>query len=240
MGTMEVRSIACSHVGLVRTANEDSFLECSDLGLFVVADGMGGATAGALASNAIVTALGAIPRTLSAPSLLAEIRARIDRVNSDLQREAAARGPDVMIGSTVAGLVLREGHFACFWAGDSRVYRLRAGELDQLTRDHSAVQQMIDAGVLHPSEAERHPHANVISRAVGVDPAVQLDWVHAPIRAGDIFLVCSDGLTRFVADAEIEAALATTRIERAIQDLLALTLARGARDNVTVVLAATA
>ena len=236
---MGVRSVACSHVGLVRTANEDAFLERPDLGLFVVADGMGGATAGALASNAIVATLGAVDPTLPAPALLAEIRTRIARVNADLQREAAARGPDVMIGSTVAGLVLRDGHFACFWAGDSRVYRLRAGELDQLTRDHSAVQQMIDAGVLLPEDAERHPHANVISRAVGVDPAVTLDWVHAPTRPGDVFLLCSDGLTRFVADAELETALASP-MDRACQDLLALTLSRGARDNVTILLATTA
>lgn len=239
MTGQDARSVAYTHVGLVRAANEDSFLERPDLGLWVVADGMGGATAGALASNSVVTALGAIAPHLAAPAMMAEIRARIDAVNATLQHEAAARGPDIMIGSTVAGLVIRDGHFACFWAGDSRVYRLRRGELDQLTHDHSAVQQMIDAGVLAPEAAERHPHANVITRAVGVDPTVSLDWVHAPIQPGDRFLLCSDGLTRAVADAELETALAAP-IDQAARDLIALTLARGARDNVTVVLAATA
>lgn len=236
MGGMAVRSVSCSHVGLVRKANEDSFLDRPDLGLWVVADGMGGATAGALASGTIVATLDRIGPALSGPALLADIRARIDTVNTQLQQEAGRRGWDVTIGSTVAGLVLRDGHFACFWAGDSRVYRFRSGELDQLTRDHSVVQDMVDAGVLHPDEAERHPHASVILRAVGVDETVVLAWVHAPVQPGDVFLLCSDGLTRMVADTELEAALASGPIEQVSRDLLALTLERGAKDNVTIVL----
>ena len=236
MGGTAVRSVSCSHVGLVRKANEDSFLERPDLGLWVVADGMGGATAGALASNAIVASLDRIAPHLPGQAMLAEIRTRIDAVNTELQQEAGRRGWDVTIGSTVAGLVLRDGHFACFWAGDSRVYRYRAGELDQLTRDHSIVQDMVDAGVLHPTEAERHPHASVILRAVGVDETVELAWVHAPVQPGDIFLLCSDGLTRMIADAELEAALASGPIDQVSRDLLALTLDRGAKDNVTILL----
>ena len=236
MGGTAVRSVSCSHVGLVRQANEDSFLDRPDLGLWVVADGMGGATAGSLASSSIVAALDRIGPALPAPALLAEIRARIDSVNTELQQEANRRGWDVTIGSTVAGLVLRDGHFACFWAGDSRVYRYRAGELDQLTRDHSVVQDMVDAGVLQRHEAERHPHASVILRAVGVDETVVLAWVHAPVQPGDIFLLCSDGLTRMVADDELEAALASGPIEQVSRDLLAMVLERGAKDNVTIVL----
>ena len=238
MGGVAVQSVSCSHVGRVRQANEDSFLERPDLGLWVVADGMGGATAGALASGAIVAALDRIGRHLPPPAMRAEIRARIDAVNTHLQQEASRRGADVTIGSTVAGLVLRDGHFACFWAGDSRVYRYRAGELDQLTRDHSVVQDMVDAGVLQPHEAERHPHASVILRAVGVDATVELAWVHAPVQPGDVFLLCSDGLTRMVADSEIEAALASGPLEQVSRDLLTLTLDRGAKDNVTILLVA--
>ena len=231
------RSVACTHVGLVRTHNEDSFLERPDLGLWAVADGMGGMTAGEVASQAVVAALDAIPAALDAPSLLAEIRTRIAAVNAHLQELAARRGPDTTIGTTVAGLIVHNGWFACFWAGDSRIYRFRDGELDQLTRDHSLVQDMVDAGVLAAADAESHPHASVIQRAVGVDPEVELQWVHARVETGDVFLLCSDGLTRMVPDDEITGTLHAP-IERACPALLARTLERGARDNVTVILVA--
>ncbi len=238
MGGAGLRSAACTHVGLVRGHNEDSFLDRPDIGLWAVADGMGGMTAGDAASQAVVAALSGIAGPLEAPALIGEVRRRIGAVNAELRRMAHRRGPDVTIGTTVAGLVVHSGHFACFWAGDSRVYRHRGGELDQLTRDHSLVQDMVDAGLLLPDEAERHPHASVIQRAVGVDDDLKLDWVHAPVEPGDIFLLCSDGLTRMVADSELEAALGQDCIERACGTLLALTLDRGARDNVTMVLVA--
>ena len=238
MGGPGLRSVACTHVGLVRKHNEDSFLDRPDLGLWAVADGMGGMTAGEVASQAVVDALGGITGPLDAPRLKAEICARTEAVNAKLLDLAAQRGPDTTIGSTVAGLVVHSGHFACFWAGDSRVYRLRAGELDQLTRDHSLVQDMVDAGLLAPEDAERHPHASVIQRAVGVDETLVLDWVHAPIEPGDLFLLCSDGLTRMVGDAELEAALGRGPMEATCDALLSLTLQRGAKDNVTILLVA--
>ena len=233
-----LRSVAHSDVGRVRKHNEDSFLDRPDLGLWTVADGMGGMTAGEVASQAIVAALDGIAAGLDAPSVLAEIRDRIAAVNARLLDLAGRRGPGVVIGSTVAGLVVRGGHFACFWAGDSRVYRFRGGELDQLTRDHSLVQDMVDAGVLRPEDAERHPQANVVQRAVGVDDELALDWVHARIERGDVFLLCSDGLTRMVADSEIEQALCGGGITEVGPALIATTLDRGAKDNVTVILVA--
>ena len=226
-----------THVGLVRAHNEDAFLDRPDLALWAVADGMGGMTAGEVASRAVVEALDTIPPGLDAPALLAVIRARIAAVNASLLALAAARGPDTVIGTTVAGLVLHSGWFACFWAGDSRIYRARAGTLEQLTRDHSLVQDMVDAGALAPEDAERHPHASVIQRAVGVDEDVELQWAHARIEPGDVFLICSDGLTRMVPDAEIAQALHAP-IEAAAPALLARTLERGARDNVTLILVA--
>lgn len=234
----ELRSVGRTHVGLVRKHNEDAFLERPDLGLWLVADGMGGMTAGEVASQAIVAALGGIAGPLDAPALTAEIRGRIAAVNTGLLGLAARRGPGTTIGSTVAGLVVRGGHFACFWAGDSRVYRFRAGELDQLTRDHSLVQDMVDAGLLRPEDAERHPQASVIQRAVGVDEDIKLDWVHAPVEPGDVFLLCSDGLTRMVRNEELEQALGRGPIEEVSAALIALTLERGAKDNVTVILVA--
>lgn len=231
------RSVGCTHVGLVRAHNEDSFLERPDLGLWAVADGMGGATAGEVASQAVVSALDAIPGPLDASAMLGEVRTRIAAVNDELLEMAAGRGPDTIIGTTVAGLLVHSGWFACFWAGDSRVYRFRGGTLDQLTRDHSLVQDMVDAGVLAAADAESHPHASVIQRAVGVDAEIELQWVHARVEDGDVFLLCSDGLTRMVRDDELQDALGHS-LEEACSALLALTLQRGARDNVTMVLVA--
>ena len=233
-----MHSVASTHVGHVRKHNEDSFLDRPDLGLWVVADGMGGMTAGEVASQAVVASLDGIAPGLDAQALTAEVRERIAAVNTTLLDMAAARGPDTTIGCTVAGLIERNGHFACFWAGDSRIYRHRRGELDRLTRDHSLVQDMIDSGLLQPREAETHPMSSVIQRAVGVDATIQLDWVHAPIEPGDIYLLCSDGLTRMIPDEELEAALAQGPIARSCQALLELTLERGAKDNVTLILVA--
>ena len=235
MGT-RLRSVACSHAGLVRAHNEDSFLDRPDIGLFVVADGMGGMTAGDVASAAIVTALDQIAATDDTPALMQAVRARLSAVNASLLALAERRGPGIVIGSTVAGLVVRDGHFACFWAGDSRVYRYRAGELDRLTRDHSLVQDMVDAGLLAPADAETHPHASVIQRAVGIEAELTLDGVHAAAEAGDVFLLCSDGLTRMVNDEELEHQLGQAPIEAVSAALLDLVLRRGAKDNVTTVL----
>ena len=232
-----VQSVSLTHVGLVRSHNEDAVLDRPDLALWAVADGMGGMTAGEVASQAVIEALGTVPQGLDAPSLLAEIRARIGGVNSELLAMAAARGPDTVIGTTIVGLVLHSGWYACFWAGDSRIYRTRAGVLEQLTRDHSLVQDMVDAGMIAPEAAERHPHASVIQRAVGVDEEVEMQWAHARIERGDVFLLCSDGLTRMVPDPEI-ADMLQAPIAAAAPALLARTLERGAKDNVSIVLVA--
>ena len=231
-----VRSVACSHPGLVRHHNEDAYLDRAEIGLWVVADGMGGMTAGDVASNLIVTALADIPPPPGAADLLHEVRRRVNAANAELRAMAAERGPEVTIGSTIAGLIVHGRHFACFWAGDSRVYRSRNGELDRLTRDHSLVQAMVDAGLLLPEKAEHHPHASVIQRAVGVEDVLTLDCVHAKVMPGDVFLLCSDGLTRMVGDAELERSIASRPIDAACEELLDLVLSRGAKDNVTMIL----
>lgn len=231
-----MRSVACSHTGLVRKHNEDSYLERPDIGLWAVADGMGGMSAGEVASQAIASALDGIGGPLGPSDLVLEVRRRIEAVNARLRVLAARRGPDVVIGSTFVGLVVRDGSFAVLWAGDSRLYRFRDGELDRLTRDHSLVQDMVDAGLLAPGDAERHPNASVIQRAVGVDEDILLDTVGARVQPGDVFLLCSDGLTRMVGDEELEGELGRGSIEQVCDSLLALVLARGAKDNVTIVL----
>ena len=161
------RSWAVTHPGTKRTHNEDAYVDRPDLGLWAVADGAGGHAAGEVASGMIADALEAIPAGLSASELLAQVRLAIERTHLALREEAARRGPDVMVASTVVVMLARGDHFACLWAGDSRAYLLRGGMLRQITRDHSLVQELLEAGAIGPDEVDEPSAGNVITRAVG-------------------------------------------------------------------------
>jgi serine/threonine protein phosphatase PrpC len=157
-------------------------------------------------------------------------------VNDQLQQEAVQQGGDRLSASTVVTLLVFGQHFACAWAGDSRLYLVRDYRLRQISRDHSEVQEMVDHGVLTPEEARTHPRANVVTRAVGAHDALQIDKVQDRVRHDDIFLLCSDGLTKMIEDREIAALLGGDRpIEMSVEMLVDKTLERGATDNVTVV-----
>lgn len=226
-------SDAATHPGAVRKRNEDSLVHRPDLGLWAVADGAGGHGAGDVASQAVAAALEAIPPGLSAAEILAQARLRLTSVHADLQAQAAALGPDRIIATTVVMLMARHGYFACLWAGDSRAYLLRGGSLQRVTRDHSLVQEMVDQGTLTEAEAEAHPQANVILRAVGAAGALLLDKVSGRIVPGDALLLCSDGLFKALPEAALgemlrQGAGAAAVVEAAVS--------RGARDNVSVVL----
>ena len=230
-----IASTALSHVGSVRRHNEDACLERPDIGLWVVADGMGGHQAGDLASRTIVDSLAAFPAPSDAGSFIAEVRARLKESNQLLLDEAQRRGGNAVIGSTVVALLAHGAFFAVLWAGDSRLYRLRGGVLQQLTRDHSQVQEMVDAGLLAPEAAERHPYANVITRAVGTSPNLELDKLTDRIAAGDIYLLCTDGLSKMVSDEEIAAILRNTPPDDVAEALIDAALAHGGKDNVTAI-----
>ena len=230
-----IASTALTHVGSVRKHNEDACLERPDIGLWVVADGMGGHQAGDVASRTIVESLAAIPVPSDAGSFIAEVRARLKESNQQLLEEAQRRGGDAVIGSTVVALLAHGAFFAALWAGDSRLYRLRGGVLQQLTRDHSQVQEMVDAGLLAPEAAERHPYANVITRAVGTSPALELDKVTDRLATGDIYLLCTDGLSKMVSDDEIAAILRDAPFGEVGEALIDAALARGGKDNVTAI-----
>lgn len=234
MDALQWHSSARSDVGRVRKINEDSHLDSGKFGLWVVADGMGGHAAGDLASSSIVAALADIAMPDSLSQLVDVVEERLFAVNRQL-RDEAARREGQMIGSTVVALLAWRRHCICLWAGDSRVYRLRAGILEQLTRDHSQVEEMIDQGELLREDAASHPAANVITRAVGADDELFIDLALYDLEAGDCFLLCSDGLYKEVADEEIAIHLAAHGVEEASQALLNLALDRGARDNVTVI-----
>jgi len=225
---------AASHVGHVRSLNEDRFLVAPESGLFAVADGMGGQAAGDVASSAVVQALATIAPAASAGDLLARMKAGIAAANTEIQKVAQARG--TVVGTTVAALLVFAPHFACLWSGDSRIYRVRAGRIAQLSRDHTEIQSLLDRGVLTPEEASAWPGRNVVTRAIGVQerPDVELD--HGLLEPGDLFILCSDGLTQHVRDREIlDLCITAADAQGACDALVSLTLARGASDNVTVV-----
>lgn len=231
---LRYRSEGITHPGAVRTHNEDAFVERTDIGLWAVADGAGGHEAGELASTMLVEALGSIPAGLSASELLAQVRLRVTATHSALRTEAARRGPRTTIASTLVVLLARDNHFACLWAGDSRIYLLRDGALHQLTRDHSLVQELVDSGMLRPEEAEGHPRANVITRAIGADDAPpELDKVSDRALPGDRFLLCCDGLNKTLPEPELAALLGAGATPAA--SLVEAALRRRATDNVTAV-----
>jgi len=231
-----IRSWAQTDVGAVRKHNEDNMLSRPDLGLWVVADGAGGHEAGEVASGMIVAALGRLPSRLSASALLSEVRLTVSHVHEELRAEAARRGGHSPIASTFIALILRDGHFACLWAGDSRAYLLRGGVLQQISRDHSLVQELVDSGNLAPEDAESHPHANVITRAVGSDAdTLELDKVIGQAEPGDRFLLCSDGLSKTLSTAEIASLLGAPEGVPPPEMLIAAALAHRVNDNVTAV-----
>ena len=231
------KTATASHVGKVREVNEDSLLARPEVGIWVVADGMGGHDGGDVASGAAVAALETIDAPDSAAELLTRFEDRMIRVNADLRALARSRGAQV-VGTTVAAILIHGAHYACVWCGDSRAYLLRDGALTQISRDHSEVQDLVDRGILEPREAKRWPRRNVITRALGVADVAELEIGDGPIMDGDRFLLCSDGLTNHVDDSEIAALLGADEPQKVCGRLISLTLQRGASDNVSIIVVA--
>ena len=234
--SLHFESVGRSHVGRVRTLNEDRFVDRPSIGLWGVADGMGGHQAGEVAAGMLADALMAVETYNSGYAFLDNVQDTIERVNRALISHAAISAPGTVIGATIVTLLAFAGHYACLWAGDSRAYLLRADRLEQITRDHSMVQELIDSGALARRDAKSYGRSNVITRAVGVNDRLALDLHQGPIVKGDIFVICSDGLTNMVADHEIAAIISQPDLTAAADQLIELTLERGAKDNVTVVL----
>ena len=233
------RSWALTHVGTVRGSNEDTLVDRPEIGLWAVADGAGGHDRGEVASGLLADMLNALPQGLGAAELMAEVRAGVAAIHGALRARAESdstlSGAAVTIASTIVVFLVSGAHHACLWAGDRRAYLLRGGALTQLTWDHSMVQDLIDQGLLSEAAAESHPHANVITRAVGAGTLPpDLDKVTGQAQCGDRFLLCSDGLTRTLARTLIGRLM--TQDEPAAA-LIAAALDHGARDNVTAVVA---
>lgn len=223
-----------SDAGRVRELNEDRFLMQPELGLWVVADGMGGHAAGEVASDQIVTSLATLGVSSSASDQQARFVDRLARANRQM-REYSASHNGMTMGATVAALLTYQSQFCCFWMGDSRVYQVRRGVLTQISHDHSEVQELVDKGTLTRDEARTWPRRNVITRAVGAREHLDVEAVGGTVEVGDTYLLCSDGLTSHVTDNDILAALQGKSPREACEHLVQLALEGGGTDNVTVV-----
>jgi len=231
---LQYKSSSRTHVGSVRHHNEDACLDRPDLGLWVVADGMGGHAAGDVASQRIVERLAELPHEERLSLFVERVESALEGVNGEL-RGLAARHEAATIGSTVAALMVRGEHAVCAWAGDSRVYRIRGETLTQITQDHALVADLVERGLLTAEQAAEHPQANLVTRAVGAGDALKLDMEIIALQPGDRFILCSDGLDKELSAEEILHASATTPTQELAFALVELALARGSRDNVTVV-----
>jgi serine/threonine protein phosphatase PrpC len=228
-----LKTVGSTHPGLVRSANEDSMVLRDDVGVWVVADGMGGHENGQWASGSIVEAVSSADFMGDFDHDVGALAEAVHAANNKIHATAEETGK--RMGSTVVALHIAGDRFAAVWAGDSRIYLLRAGELHRLTRDHTQVQELVDRQLMSPEEAEHHPMSHVLSRAVGVQSELELDVVSDEVEPRDIYLLCSDGLTGLVSDAEIAERLGTLSLEAACRRMTELVLARGAPDNVTMI-----
>lgn len=229
---MQWRSAHATHVGLVRTINEDATLDRPDLGVWAVADGMGGHAAGDVASRMLVEALGRLRPQRDLSTLVEFAEHGILGVNERLLELARERGQ--LIGSTVVALLACRRHCAFLWAGDSRLYRFRDGGLEQLTTDHSQVERYVQLGLLAREDVHLHPDANLITRAVGASTPLYLDCDMTALRGGDRFLLSSDGMDKHVNAREIVDCLRLDDPQHAADRLVALALEHGGTDNVSV------
>ncbi len=226
-------------VGIVRSGNEDNYLLLPDRAVFIVADGMGGHAAGEVASEMAVRLLA---------QELGDVRGSAEEAAADRMRQAIRQANATIfertltehdkrgMGTTATAMVLNGRRYLIGQVGDSRAYLLRDAELIQLTKDHSYVQEQVDAGYLSPEEARTHPYSNVITRCVGANNEVAPDTYVGVVREGDLFLLASDGLTGMVDDPELHEILLAHNEPQALVDALVVEANnRGGLDNITVI-----
>ncbi len=222
-----------SHTGLVRRANEDALLATPPL--FVVADGMGGARAGETAARIAVETFADTTSDPDSPDSF--VRATIELANRRIFERGATDIATAGMGTTVTVAFVAEDRVVLGHVGDSRAYRLRDGVLEQVTEDHSLVGELVRRGAITPREAEVHPQRSVITRALGTEQSVDVDTIVAETVADDVYLLCSDGLTGMVGDAQIGRILrAVPSLEVAARELVRAANAAGGEDNISVVL----
>ena len=233
---MSVTSFGITDVGKARKHNEDAILDRGEIGLWVVADGMGGHAKGDVASQMIVEEMKKVHEGVKLESCIDDIEDRLVEVNQRLVAKARESEEKTTIGSTVVLMLAYQDLCVYAWAGDSRLYRLRDKELRQMSTDHSQVQVYVEQGLISREEAAVHPHGNMITRAVGAAEVLFLDMDIQKMKSGDRYLLCSDGLTKHTNDLEFKEMLQNGSPEECCKAMIEQTLDRGAGDNVTAII----
>ncbi|HTU66909.1 MAG TPA: Stp1/IreP family PP2C-type Ser/Thr phosphatase [Steroidobacteraceae bacterium] len=238
--------------GRVREHNEDTIASDVDVGLLVLADGMGGYNAGEVASGIAVKTitnlvreglaredLASVDRStgLTRPSIV--LRDAITRANKIIYQTARSQAECEGMGTTVVAALFYDNRISIAHVGDSRLYRQRGSEISQVTMDHSLLQELVDRGFYSPEEAQRAANKNYVTRALGVEPQVEVEVQEHPVDKGDIFILCSDGLSDMVEDEDIRLTISTfgANLDTVAKQLIQLANENGGRDNVSVVLA---
>lgn len=247
-----VQAIGLSDTGKVREHNEDAIASDSDIGLYVLADGMGGYNAGEVASGIAVKTIANLVREsflamelegvdkatgLHRPGII--LRDAIARANKIIHQTSKSQSQCEGMGTTVAAVLFHDNRVAVAHVGDSRVYRLRGDTFEQLTMDHSLLQELVDRGFYSPEEAQRATNKNYVTRALGVEPTVDVDVREFPVQVGDWLVLCSDGLTDMVEDEDIHLTISTfsANLDTVARQLVQLANDSGGRDNISVLMA---
>ena len=242
-----IRAAGLSDVGRCRQANQDQFFVGREFDVLAIADGMGGHAAGEIASDIAIAALaesmgrdGENRTAWSSTEAAERLRIAMNDGNRKICESVMTRAEWRGMGTTMVALVVIDSRAIVGHVGDSRAYLLREGRLRQLTSDHSWVNEQVKLGLLTEEEARRHPMRNIVTRALGNQPRVEVDVVEEEIRPGDVFALCSDGLNGMILDSEIEGTLAAQgQVPRAAcQTLVDLANANGGEDNITVIVMA--
>lgn len=228
-------SAQATDVGAKRKINEDNMLSRSDIGLWVVADGMGGHAAGDVASQEVVNAMMQLKESADLADFVDAVEDKLLAVNYQLRKHGQESLGGRTLGTTVVSLFLLDTMGACIWAGDSRAYLYRDGELSRISHDHSAVQEMIDAGVITHEQAAFHPHRNVITRAVGGSENLYPEVRVFTVKPNDWYILCSDGFYNELSEELIAENLIHATPEESVRILMEKSLANGALDNVTLI-----
>lgn len=237
---MEFSCAARTDVGIVRSGNEDNYLMLADRGIFIVADGMGGHAAGEVASEMAVRLisrdLGTV-RGIPDEEVAERMRQAIRGANAAIYERTLTEHDKRGMGTTATALVLLPKRFLIGHVGDSRAYRLRDGRFEQLSKDHSYVQEQVDAGLLTPEQARVHPYSNVITRCVGANQDVIPDTYGGDLQTGDVVLLASDGLTGMLEDEHIHKILeAPGGPQDWVDAMINDANRRGGLDNITAIL----
>ena len=220
-----------THPGRVRKINEDSIYASAKHGIWLVADGMGGHRDGSIASGMIAEAAAKLPGGKNVVPVFFE---SMMNVNHNLLARSNGASEEI-VGSTLNALIVVASQYTCLWAGDSRCYLIRGGKLTQISQDHTEVQELVNRGVITEEEARTWPRRNVITRALGAHQDLDIETAEGEVKVGDCFVLCSDGLTGHVTDAEILANASWATAQIACDRLLEIALERGGKDNISII-----